>query len=72
MLTPDTTLGEIAADDALVAEFIDSVMVRGARSAMRRAIGDSSPAQYDKADRIADGIGCGIRTTLAVVVAGHE
>lgn len=39
----------------------------GARPAMAKAIGDRTPAQYDRADRVAEGIAYGLREALADV-----
>lgn len=43
---------------------VSGVLDNGATSAMRNAIGDRKPVQYDKADKIAEGIKVGITNTV--------
>lgn len=63
-LRPDMTLAELAGDDAAAREFAGLILDHGARTRMRRALGDRTPRQYDKADIIAEGIGAGVRNAL--------
>jgi hypothetical protein len=51
-------------NDKQIKKFTGIVLDQGARHAMRRAIGDRSPSQYDKADNIADGIALGVRNAI--------
>jgi hypothetical protein len=49
--------------EANVLEF-QSFLLAGVRPGMRAVIGDATPAQYDKADRMAEAIATGLRRAL--------
>lgn len=50
--------------DEQIRQVIEHVMAHGARSAMRRAIGDRTTAQFDRADAVAEGIAAGVRDAI--------
>jgi hypothetical protein len=49
--------------EVAVLEFIAHVLT-GARSGMRAVIGDKTPQQYDRADKMAEAIASGVRRAL--------
>lgn len=51
-------------NDTQIKQLTEIVLDQGARHAMRRAIGDGSPGQYDSADNIAEGIALGVRNAV--------
>lgn len=51
--------------DDVRAEVVDYLLRSGVRNAMRTAIGDRTPRQFDAADTIAESVDCAVANLLA-------